>query len=267
MLVPAYADQTQPTHRRKTARKAPPKPLPLPPMPAGPLPQVPMDMLPAVAPHVTYQNGALAISAQNSTLADVLREVRKRTGATIEMPPNTNERVVAQLGPGPVRDVLVSLLNGCSFNYVMLGTATDPNAVSAIVLTAKPAGGAGQQTVANTYQPSPYQPNQGWNPPQRAGIVQPVVQSPQAQPPAVQGGDDAEENQDEDKDDQDQADDNDNQDEAQPDQNQAPQGMQQPPNAGPKTPEQILQMLQRGQQQQPQDQRVPNIPPDQNPQQ
>jgi hypothetical protein len=235
-------------------------------MPPGPLPQVPMDMLPAVAPHVTYQDGSLAIVAQNSTLADVLREVRKRTGATIDIPPNANERVVAQLGPGPVRDVLVSLLNGCSFNYVMLGTATDPNAVSSLVLTAKPAGGAGQ-TAANASQAASYQPNQGWNPPQRIGVPQQGIQTPQAMPPVVQNaeGDNAEENQEEEKEDQDQADDQ-GDDQAQPDQNpQAPQGMQQAPNAGPKTPEQILQMLQRGQGQVQQPQ--PNVPPDQNPQQ
>ena len=86
-----------------------------------------MDQIPAAAPRVTYENGLLSITAQNATLGDILREVRKLTGATIDVPPaGANERVVVQLGPGAPRDVLATLLNGTSFNYVMLGSASDP---------------------------------------------------------------------------------------------------------------------------------------------
>jgi len=58
--------------------------------------------------------------AHNSTLADVLRAVRKLTGAEMEIPPNATERVVADIGPGPARTVLAELLNGTHFNYVMV---------------------------------------------------------------------------------------------------------------------------------------------------
>jgi hypothetical protein len=78
--------QTPAVHHHKTHKKAPP-PLVLPPLPAGPLAQLPMDQLPAAAPKIKYENGLLTIGAQNATLADILHEVRKLTGATIDIPP------------------------------------------------------------------------------------------------------------------------------------------------------------------------------------
>jgi hypothetical protein len=88
------------------------------------------------------KNGLLAISAQNSTLGEILRDVRRLTGASIDIPQGSgaNERVVTSLGPGAPRDVLAGLLNGSSFNYVMLGSNSDPRAVSSVILTAKPSG-------------------------------------------------------------------------------------------------------------------------------
>ena len=95
------------------------------------------EQRPAAAPLVIYLNGKLSISAKNSTLGDVLRAIAAKTGAAIDVPENANERVVSQLGPGLARDVMASLLNGSHFNYVMVGTETDPNAVARVVLTAK----------------------------------------------------------------------------------------------------------------------------------
>ncbi len=127
---------TPPVHR-----KLPKKPLAMPLQPLGPLSPVPMDQIPAAPPVVSYQQGMLTVVAENSTLADILSEVRKLTGASIEIPSSATERVVTRVGPGPVRDVLASLLNGTSFNYVMVGSHSDPAALSALVLTAKSAGG------------------------------------------------------------------------------------------------------------------------------
>jgi hypothetical protein len=95
------------------------------------------EQRPAAAPLVIYLNGKLSISAKNSTLADILRAIAAKTGAAIDVPENANERVVSQLGPGPARDVMASLLNGSHFNYVMVGTENDPNSVARVVLTAK----------------------------------------------------------------------------------------------------------------------------------
>src|SRR5258706_2264626 len=126
--------------------------------PSGPLQQVPMSQLPSTPPQVTYQNGMLTIVAQNSSLGDILNEVHRRTGATIEVPPTATERVVTKIGPAPAREVLVTLLNGTGYNYVMVGTASDSSALASVILTSKPAGGA---TVATAYQPPPqYAPQQ-----------------------------------------------------------------------------------------------------------
>jgi hypothetical protein len=132
---------------RPRGQKIPPKQAQLPPPPVGPLSQIPMDQIPPAPPHVSYQHGLLTIVAQNSTLAAILVDVRKLTGASIDVPPNATERVVTRLGPGPVRDVLAGLLNGTRFNYVMIGSPKDPAALSALLLTAKPADGG---TTANT---------------------------------------------------------------------------------------------------------------------
>ena len=91
-----------PHHKSRKAQK----PVVLPPLPSGPLSQLPMDQLPPTPAKVSYQGGLLTISAQNSTLGEILRDVRKLTGASIEIPPGTNERVVTDLGPGAPRDVL-----------------------------------------------------------------------------------------------------------------------------------------------------------------
>lgn len=254
--------QTKPqTKPHRKSHKHPPKqavlPLVLPPMPRGPLPQLPMDLMPAAPPKVSYQNGLLSIVAQNSTLGDILRDVHKLTGASIETPPNATERVVTRLGPGAPRDVLASLLNGSSFNYVMMGSSSDPTGIVSVLLTTKPAAGATQpQPAVNAYQPP--QPVYGTQMP----MPQPLVAQQQvvAQPSSTDG-DDAN------ADDQDAAEENADQDQTdgqQLDANGAQQDPQQPPqpNAGPKTPEQILEMLRR---QQPMPPGQPGTPPQQQP--
>jgi hypothetical protein len=257
---PATPAQTSAT---KTAPKAPvhhksrkiEKPLVLPPLPSGPLSQLPMDQIPTTPAKVSFQDGLLSISAQNSTLGEILGDVRKLTGASIEIPPGSaaSERVVAHLGPGAPRDVLVVLLNGSSFNYVMVGSKSDPAAVSSVVLLPKAGGAPEVQTVANAA------PNNQVSTPQaqfarggfnRGQII--VQQSPQPGNPQPAN---AEEDKSADDDSDSSADNADDQ--AQPGQAMQPGAngqdqAQQPdpnqPNSGPKTPEQILEMLRRPQQ-------------------
>ena len=109
---------------------------PLPSGPTGPVPQMPLDSIAPVPPQVTYQNEQLTIVAPNSTLGDILRAVRKQTGAEIEIP-EARERVVTRLGPGPAREVLAELLNGSRFNYVLLGSPQDASVLTRVVLVAK----------------------------------------------------------------------------------------------------------------------------------
>jgi hypothetical protein len=97
-------------------------------------------------------------------LADILREVRKRTGASIDFPANATERVVAMLGPAPPREVLAALLEGSSFNYVLVGSVSDPGALSSVTITGK--SGTGEVQMAAIVDP----PSSVNTPPDRAEL-------------------------------------------------------------------------------------------------
>ena len=73
-------------------------------------------------------------------MADVLNAVKQKTGAAVDMPAVSSERVVGRFGPGAPRDVLAQLLNGSHYDYVLLGSPTDPGDLKKIVLMARAAG-------------------------------------------------------------------------------------------------------------------------------
>lgn len=143
---------------KKTAQLAP-----LPNGPTGPVPQIPLDSMAPVLPQVNFENGQLTIVAPNSTLGDILRAVRKQTGADIDVP-EAKERVVTHLGPGPARDVIAELLNGSRFNYVLLGSPDDASILTRVVLVQKSGpeiaaaqglGQPGQRRPGEAVQPQP----------------------------------------------------------------------------------------------------------------
>lgn len=139
ILCSVNAGFAEASRGQKKAKKVEVKKVELPPLPSGPtgpVQQVPLDSIAAVAPQVTFQNNQLTINAPNSTLADILRAIRKQTGAEIDIPP-APERVVTHLGPGPARSVVADLLNGSRFNYVLLGSPSDDSALARVVLVAK----------------------------------------------------------------------------------------------------------------------------------
>jgi hypothetical protein len=226
---------TATTHSRKKAAKKEVVLPPLPNGPQGPVPQIPLDSIAPVPPQVSYQNGQLTIVAPNSTLADILRAVRKQTSADIEVPPAT-ERVVTHLGPGPAREIVAELLNGSRFNYVLLGSPQDASALTRVVLVAK----SGPENVGNPAAGAVQQ-----QPQQAQGNFAPPPQ-PDAQPDADATDAAAEENPE------------DNSAEAAPDADQQPAA---PPDAaGIKTPQQMLQEMQQRQLQMQQNQ-PPGQPP------
>jgi hypothetical protein len=229
-LGSAFAD----THSKKQKKQAQPPP----PLPSGPtgkrLPQVPLDAIKPVAPQVSFQSGQLTIVAPNSTLGDILRAVRKQTGAEIDIP-EAQDRVVTNLGPGPAREVVAELLNGSRFNYVLLGSPQDANVLTRVVLVAK----------SGPDNPAPNNPAP--NPTQQQAIA--PVGNNMAPPPAeAQEANDA-----------DQPDDSANADEnadAQPAAEEQPV----PDQSGAKTPQQMLQEMQQRQMQM-QQQLAPGQPP------
>ena len=227
-------DQGQRKTVKRAAKKKPVEPPP--PLPSGPtgrpVPPIPLDSIAAVPPQVSFENNQLTIIAPNSTLADILRAVRKQTGAEIEVPA-APERVVTHLGPGPARDVLAELLNGSRFNYVLLGSPSDEAALTRVVLVTK----SGPQDIT----PNPAVAN---NPPVNQAENQPQAEAEPAQEAEA-------------VDDNNNGDDNADQQPA-----EAEQQQQQAPdqNGGIKTPQQMLQEMQQRQMQL-QQQQPPGQPP------
>lgn len=114
---------------------------------------------------VGFERGLLTISANKATLAQVLYQVHLRTGADIPIPSGAEqEQVAIQAGPGPAKDVLASLLNGSRFNYVLQGTAKDPQGVSAVILTPKANIGI-EPSYTPPAPPQPAGPEGGMAPP------------------------------------------------------------------------------------------------------
>ena len=71
---------------------------------------------------VSYENGMLRIHAEKATLSQVLYEVQTKTGADIAIPAGAEqEKVVADFGPAPAREVLGLLLNGSPYNFIFVG--------------------------------------------------------------------------------------------------------------------------------------------------
>jgi hypothetical protein len=229
--------KTPPAHHKShSQKKSPPPPLVLPPLPPGPLQQVPMDKIPATAPEVTFENGQLKIVADNATLGSILKDVRQLTGASIDLPANgAPERVVTNLGPGTPRDVLALLLNGTQFNYVMLGSNSDPGAVSTVLLSPKPSAGDTQTVASAGYQQNGDAPNSMRHQPFRQQLL-----ANQQQAQTDDSADDADSADDSDQNQQGQPG---SADATQPDANANSGDQANQPNAGPKTPEQMLEMM------------------------
>lgn len=238
----SFASTSSQQSNSKHGKKKPkaPQPPPLPSGPTGPVQPIPLDAIAAVPPQVSYANDQLTINAPNSTLADILRAVRKQTGAEIEVP-SAPERVVTRLGPGPARDVVAQLLNGSRFNYVLLGSPSDDAVLTKVVLVAK--------TGPDTITPPPSAPN----PP--LGITQANNSAPPQEPPPDAA--DAEQQDDNAAN----ADDAATTDQAAQEVDQQQQQQQQNPDQpGVKTPQQMLQEMQQRQMQL-QQQQPPGQPP------
>jgi AMIN domain len=112
--VSAVANLSQPNHSRPNPSQSNLQPMV--PQPAA-QPEPPKPLV-----NVSYQNGLLSIQAEKASLSQVLFEVHMKTQADIAIPAGAEqEQVVANLGPAPARDVLSALLNGSSYNFIVVG--------------------------------------------------------------------------------------------------------------------------------------------------
>jgi hypothetical protein len=138
---------------------------------------------------VSFHDGLLTIKANKATFSEVLFAVQQRTGADIAIPAGAEqERVVADIGPGPVQEVLASLLNGSNFNFLLLNSPNDPQKLDKVVLSLRT-----QNFVPSPPSPPIAQdtsdeppPQAQVRPPEPVGVVPPPPNHgdvPQASPP------------------------------------------------------------------------------------
>jgi len=149
---------------------------------------------PVVKVEVEYNAGRLRIRADHASLAEVLREVQRQTGTDIPIPPGAaQEQIIAMIGPAPIREALVSLLNGSRFNFIMVDSEREPGKLKSVLLTYRGAGGLSQPAMASPEppavqgepepEPPPPQEPQPEVQPQQEGQGQQDVPPPQEPPP------------------------------------------------------------------------------------
>lgn len=136
--------QARPGLRAKSSAATLPATPPTAQLPAAPaLPPTP-SQLPAHPADVTYASGLLTVSASNSSLNQILREIARETGLKISGGV-LDERVFGQYGPAPTAQILNTLLAGTSSN--MLLVESNGTAPAELILTPREGG------------PSPPNPN------------------------------------------------------------------------------------------------------------
>jgi len=113
-------------------------------------------LAPPAAPKVTCVGDQLTISANNSTLKGVLAAVRSCIGISVEIPEDAAEdRLFEDIGPGPARQVLESLLSGTDLNFVIGSSEANPYKVSSVILlTRAPIASASNNTPDRALTPA-----------------------------------------------------------------------------------------------------------------
>jgi len=90
---------------------------------------------------VSFRDGLLTINANRASLSEVLLAVQRGTGADISIAAGAEqEKVVANLGPAPAPEVLAQLLNGSSFNFLIVSAASDPGQLDRVILSPRSQG-------------------------------------------------------------------------------------------------------------------------------
>jgi hypothetical protein len=146
-------------------------------------------------PTVSYADGNLTVNARNARMGDVIEAIRVRTGISVEFPPEgMGARVFDHVGPAPLRVVLMELLYGSGFNYIISTSSKDPQTVTRLILSAQAHGvstGATQQAsqpVAEQAEgPSAYGAAGFRNETPTEDAVQPIPAAPISAPSSVTG--------------------------------------------------------------------------------
>lgn len=152
--------QTHHARHRKAATMQPVAQQIVEPQPVTPPRPLTPAELPAQPAAVTYANGLLSVTAHNSSLNQILRDISRDTHMKITGGV-ADERVFGSYGPEPAAQVLNSLLDGTSSNMIFVGS----NGTTPAELILTPRGGGA--TPPNPMAASSNQNNQPDEPPSR----------------------------------------------------------------------------------------------------
>jgi hypothetical protein len=120
------------------AVQAPAQSITLPAPVAPPPPNWPANNPPAPA-SVLWDSRGLSVTASNSSLAQILRDVSVDTGVKIEGFAS-DERMFGTYGPGPAGDVLSELLDGTNYDVLIVGHQGTPQRIVLTPHSNAPAG-------------------------------------------------------------------------------------------------------------------------------
>lgn len=86
---------------------------------------------------VIFKDGLLSITATDAAILDALERIHQSTGATIITPSGIviQDKVTVHLGPAPPAQVMIALLQGTRFDYVIAGSPADPLALTSVLVT------------------------------------------------------------------------------------------------------------------------------------
>ena len=148
--------------------------------------RIAVEAMPQAALEVTFRNGLLGIKANKASLSEILFAVHQRTGADIVTSAGAEqEKVVADIAPGPAAEVLAHLLNGSKFNFLILNSAKDPQGLDRVILTPRGENGMPQVFTQNAPAPAAVDDSVEHDVPEQAEVPQQPPQGPD-QPPRNQ---------------------------------------------------------------------------------
>jgi hypothetical protein len=102
-----------------------------------PVPLTPSQRPPARA-QITFADGTLSVSADNSSLNQILRQIAGNTGMKITGGVS-DERVFGHYGPAPTAQILAELLDGTDSNMILVQRDNNPEPAE-LILTPRQGG-------------------------------------------------------------------------------------------------------------------------------
>lgn len=158
----------------------------------GPSTTSPAQNEPPPQPPIAQNTGGqLVIHANGQDFASVLRAIGNASGIDIEMPAESGaDPVFLDVGPVSAKEAIIALMDGTKYNYVIMGSRSDPGVVTRLILSERSSVSAVAPLVASVSEAVPNsQPTlyggQGIQEDADATNVAPVAQGPTTVPAAI----------------------------------------------------------------------------------